>query len=130
MEINAKNVLGGPLEACSYSPLTGFFRDGCCHTGMDDVGSHVVCAVMTEEFLHFSLKRGNDLITPRPEYRFKGLQPGDRWCLCVTPLAGSLSFWSGSSCGVTKHSCASTLGGYSGSVERACVLIQCVRRLL
>ncbi len=84
MEINAKNVLGGALEACSYSPLTGFFRDGCCHTGIDDVGSHVVCAVMTKEFLDFSLKRGNDLITPRPEYRFKGLQPGDRWCLCVT----------------------------------------------
>ena len=77
------NVLGTELVPCSYDPLTGFFRDGCCHTDEQDVGTHVVCARVTEEFLSFSLSRGNDLSTPRPEYRFHGLQPGDRWCLCV-----------------------------------------------
>ena len=76
------NVLGGPLLACSYDPLTGFFRDGCCETGVDDVGSHTVCARVTADFLAFSRSRGNDLSTPRPEYRFKGLVEGDRWCLC------------------------------------------------
>ncbi|HQT82186.1 MAG: hypothetical protein B7Z60_07880 [Ferrovum sp. 37-45-19] len=83
MDINAKNVLGEALEACSYSPLTGFYRDGCCHTGVEDLGTHTVCAVMTEEFLQFSKERGNDLSTPRPEYRFKGLKAGDKWCLCA-----------------------------------------------
>ncbi len=78
-----KNVLGGVLLACSYAPLTGFFRDGCCRTGADDLGTHVVCARVTAEFLQFSLERGNDLMTPRPEYRFAGLKPGDRWCLCA-----------------------------------------------
>jgi uncharacterized protein (DUF2237 family) len=77
------NVLGGPLLACSYDPLTGFFRDGCCETGVDDVGSHTVCARVTADFLAFSCSRGNDLSTPRPEYRFKGLVEGDRWCLCA-----------------------------------------------
>jgi uncharacterized protein (DUF2237 family) len=77
------NVLGGPLLACSYDPLTGFFRDGCCDTGVDDVGSHTVCARVTADFLDFSRSRGNDLSTPRPEYRFKGLVEGDRWCLCA-----------------------------------------------
>lgn len=77
------NVLGTELVPCSYDPLTGFFRDGCCHTDEKDVGTHVVCARVTEEFLSFSLSRGNDLSTPRPEYRFRGLKPGDRWCLCV-----------------------------------------------
>jgi uncharacterized protein len=77
------NVLGGPLLACSYDPLTGFFRDGCCETGDDDLGSHTVCARVTDEFLEFSRERGNDLSTPRPEYRFRGLKPGDRWCLCA-----------------------------------------------
>ena len=77
------NVLGGPLLACSYDPLTGFFRDGCCETGVDDVGSHTVCARGTADFLAFSRSRGNDLSTPRPEYRFKGLVEGDRWCLCA-----------------------------------------------
>jgi uncharacterized protein (DUF2237 family) len=77
------NVLGGPLLACSYDPLTGFFRDGCCETGVDDVGSHTVCARVTADFLAFSRSRGNDLSTPRPEYRFKGLVEGDRWCLCA-----------------------------------------------
>lgn len=78
-----KNVLGGELQDCSRDPLTGFFRDGCCNTGPGDVGLHVVCAEMTHEFLAFSRRVGNDLSTPIPEYAFPGLQPGDRWCLCV-----------------------------------------------
>ena len=77
------NVLGGILEPCSLAPMTGFFRDGCCNTGAEDVGSHTVCAVMTAEFLEFSRARGNDLSTPMPEYGFPGLRPGDRWCLCA-----------------------------------------------
>jgi uncharacterized protein (DUF2237 family) len=77
------NVLGGVLETCSLDPLTGFTRSGCCETGPDDLGSHTVCAEVTAEFLQFSKSRGNDLSTPRPEYRFAGLQPGDRWCLCA-----------------------------------------------
>jgi uncharacterized protein len=77
------NVLGGPLLACSFDPLTGFFRDGCCHTGPHDLGSHTVCARVTDEFLDFSRERGNDLVTPRPEYRFRGLKDGDRWCVCA-----------------------------------------------
>lgn len=77
------NVLGGPLQTCSTSPMTGWFRDGCCETGPDDRGRHIVCAVVTEEFLAFSKSRGNDLSTPRPEYGFAGLKPGDRWCLCL-----------------------------------------------
>ena len=78
-----RNVLGGALLACSYDPLTGFFRDGCCNTGPQDLGLHVVCAVMTEGFLAFSKARGNDLSTPMPAYGFPGLKPGDRWCLCA-----------------------------------------------
>ncbi len=77
------NVLGGPLEACSRDPLTGFFRDGHCNTCAADRGSHTVCAVMTEEFLAYSKYVGNDLSTPRPEFRFPGLKPGDQWCLCA-----------------------------------------------
>jgi uncharacterized protein len=77
------NVLGTELQACSFDPLTGFFRDGCCRTDENDQGSHVVCARVTDEFLRFSLERGNDLVTPRPEFRFAGLKPGDRWCLCA-----------------------------------------------
>ena len=77
------NVFGAPLQACSLTPLTGFYRDGCCTTGTDDTGRHVVCAIMTADFLAFSQSRGNDLSTPRPEYNFPGLQPDDRWCLCV-----------------------------------------------
>ncbi|WP_334155140.1 DUF2237 family protein [Tepidimonas sp.] len=83
MTASARNVLGGPLRACSYDPLTGYFRDGCCHTGPHDVGRHVICTKVTAEFLAFSLQRGNDLVTPRPEWRFAGLKPGDRWCLCA-----------------------------------------------
>lgn len=79
-----RNVLGSDLLDCSHEPLTGFYRDGCCRTGKDDLGLHTVCAVMTADFLEFSRMRGNDLSTPLPDHRFPGLQPGDRWCLCVT----------------------------------------------
>jgi uncharacterized protein (DUF2237 family) len=78
------NVLGGSLEVCCTSPLTGFYRDGTCNTGSGDFGVHAVCAEMTEEFLAFSQRRGNDLSTPEPAYGFPGLKPGDRWCLCVS----------------------------------------------
>ncbi|MXQ08621.1 DUF2237 family protein [Alphaproteobacteria bacterium GH1-50] len=77
------NVLGEPLEPCSTSPVTGFFRDGACNTCAEDHGSHTVCAVLTAEFLAYSKYVGNDLTTPRPEFRFPGLKPGDRWCLCA-----------------------------------------------
>jgi hypothetical protein len=79
----ANNVLGSPLVPCSYDPLTGFYRDGCCRTDDADAGTHVVCARVTADFLAYSLSRGIDLVTPRPEWRFAGLRPGDRWCLCV-----------------------------------------------
>ncbi len=79
----ARNVLGGPLQPCSFDPTTGFFRDGHCHTCAQDHGSHTVCAVMTAEFLAFSKSRGNDLTTPMPQYEFPGLKPGDHWCLCA-----------------------------------------------
>ncbi|MEC5397841.1 DUF2237 family protein [Uliginosibacterium sp. H1] len=78
-----RNVLGGPLLACSYAPLTGFQRNGCCDSDPADLGRHIVCVKTNEEFLAFSAACGNDLSTPRPEYRFAGLQPGDRWCLCA-----------------------------------------------
>jgi uncharacterized protein (DUF2237 family) len=78
-----RNVLGELLETCSSKPMTGFYRDGCCNTGQEDVGSHTVCVVMTAEFLDFSKSRGNDLSTPMPEFGFAGLKPGDRWCLCA-----------------------------------------------
>lgn len=81
--MNELNILGGPLQACSFDPLTGFSRSGCCETGPEDLGSHTICARVTTEFLAFSTKQGNDLSTPRPEYRFAGLKPGDRWCLCA-----------------------------------------------
>ena len=81
------NVLGTPLVPCSYDPLTGYFRDGCCKTDETDTGSHLICARVTAEFLTFSKERGNDLSTPRPDYRFKGLVAGDRWCLCATRWA-------------------------------------------
>jgi uncharacterized protein len=83
MPLEDKNVLGGPLAPCSTSPRTGFYRDGCCNTGAEDVGMHVVCARMTAEFLAFEHARGNDLVTPVPEAQFPGLQPGDRWCVCA-----------------------------------------------
>ena len=76
-----RNVLGDPLEPCGTSPMTGFFRDGCCSTGPEDLGSHTVCAVVSADFLRMQRDLGNDLSTPRPEFRFPGLQPGDRWCV-------------------------------------------------
>jgi uncharacterized protein (DUF2237 family) len=83
VETAQRNVLGGPLSECSRRPLTGFFRDGCCHTGPEDLGRHTVCAEVTAEFLAFSKARGNDLSTPVPAFGFPGLRPGDRWCLCA-----------------------------------------------
>lgn len=77
------NVFGEPLEGCSDTPMTGFFRDGCCNTSDDDLGSHTVCVEVTREFLEFSRFKGNDLSTPMPEFGFPGLKPGDRWCLCA-----------------------------------------------
>lgn len=84
MSSGPSNVLGGPLRPCCFEPVTGFYRDGYCRTGPGDVGLHTVCAEITAEFLAFSQSRGNDLSTPRPEYQFPGLRPGDQWCLCVT----------------------------------------------
>jgi uncharacterized protein (DUF2237 family) len=83
MSSNALNVLGSNLVPCSYDPLTGYYRDGCCNTDAHDQGSHVVCVKVTQEFLDFSRARGNDLVTPRREFRFAGLKAGDRWCLCA-----------------------------------------------
>jgi uncharacterized protein len=77
------NVLGGPLKPCSFDPMTGFWRDGCCNTGPADRGRHTVCVRVTSEFLAYSQRHGNDLSTPRPEHGFPGLRPGDRWCLCL-----------------------------------------------
>jgi hypothetical protein len=82
--LSAKNVLGKGLEPCSINPLTGFFRDGCCNTSSDDSGSHTVCVQITDPFLQFSISKGNDLSTPRPEFDFPGLKPGDKWCVCAT----------------------------------------------
>lgn len=79
----ARNVLGGPLATCCTAPLTGFYRDGSCHTGPQDVGTHVVCAQVSQAFLEFSVARGNDLVTPVPQFHFPGLHPGDKWCLCA-----------------------------------------------
>ena len=86
-----KNVLGGALQTCNERPLTGFYRDGCCNTGADDVGAHVVCTRVTKEFLEFSLSRGNDLTTPHPEFGFPGLKPGDKWCLCAARWVEALN---------------------------------------
>jgi uncharacterized protein (DUF2237 family) len=83
-EKEAKNVLGETLDVCSTSPKTGFYRDGCCETGLQDTGVHIVCAEVTEAFLAFTKSRGNDLSTPAPMFNFPGLKPGDRWCLCVS----------------------------------------------
>ncbi len=82
--VMARNVLGKDLEPCCYEPLTGYYRDGFCHTGAGDSGVHTVCAVMSDAFLKFSREQGNDLSTPRPEYEFPGLTAGDRWCLCAS----------------------------------------------
>ena len=80
----SRNVLGGVLQSCSREPLPGVYRNGCCDPGVEDSGSHPICVVLTAEFLVFSKSRGNDLSTPRPEFRFAGLKPGDRWCLCAS----------------------------------------------
>lgn len=85
--VTARNVLGTALVPCSYDPLTGYLRDGCCTTDASDKGSHLVCVRVTQTFLDFSLARGNDLVTPRPQYRFAGIRSGDRWCLA--PPAGA-----------------------------------------
>lgn len=82
--INQRNVLGGPLASCCFNPLTGYYRNGFCHTGITDVGMHTACVQMTAEFLNFSQKVGNDLITPLPEMNFPGLKPGDFWCVCAS----------------------------------------------
>jgi uncharacterized protein (DUF2237 family) len=81
--IEQRNVFGDPIQVCSLKPRTGFFRTGCCETGPEDVGVHTVCVEVTAEFLAFSKSRGNDLSTPRPEFDFPGINPGDRWCLCA-----------------------------------------------
>lgn len=78
-----RNIFGEPIASCSEAPLTGFYRSGCCDTGPEDIGSHTVCVIVTEEFLAFSKQVGNDLSTPIPEFGFPGLKPGDRWCLCA-----------------------------------------------
>jgi uncharacterized protein (DUF2237 family) len=83
-ESESKNVLGQPLQQCGCNPMTGFYRDGFCETGARDIGSHTVCAVITDEFLTFTKSRGNDLSTPAPHFNFPGLKSGDRWCLCVS----------------------------------------------
>ena len=98
----AKNVLGTDLQPCSTDPLTGFYRDGCCNTGPQDRGLHLVCSVVTAEFLEHQASVGNDLITPRPQWRFPGLRPGDRWCVCVTRWKQSLD--AGKACPVVLES--------------------------
>ena len=84
MESQALNIYGEPLISCCVDPMTGFYRNGLCQTGRDDYGTHIVCAEVTDEFLHYSKALGNDLITPRPEFTFPGLKEGDFWCLCIT----------------------------------------------
>jgi len=103
MFVMRTNVLGGPLECCCTSPLTGFFRDGYCRTGADDLGLHTVCAVVSDSFLQFSKARGNDLSTPRPEYEFPGLKDGDKWCLCVERWKEALE--AGCAPGVVLEAC-------------------------
>ncbi|NBC04429.1 MAG: DUF2237 family protein [Bacteroidetes bacterium] len=83
MKFKSRNVFGEPIATCGNNPLTGFYRNGCCESGDDDHGDHMVCAVMTVDFLNFSKSKGNDLSTPIPQYNFTGLNPGDRWCLCA-----------------------------------------------
>lgn len=83
-KFNSINVLGGPLARCGVDPMTGFFRDGCCNTSHSDRGMHTICAIMTEAFLRFSMEMGNDLSTPLPQFGFRGLNPGDSWCLCAS----------------------------------------------
>jgi uncharacterized protein (DUF2237 family) len=97
-----RNVLGGELEACGTDPVTGFYRDGCCSTGPEDLGSHTICGVVSPEFLAHQFSIGNDLTTPRPEYRFPGLVPGDRWC--VTAVNWARAYRDGAACPVVLAS--------------------------
>lgn len=99
----ARNVLGEPLEICSMKPMTGFYRDGCCDTGQEDVGSHTVCAVMTAAFLDFSKSRGNDLSTPVPAFRLSRTEIRRPLVLMCTPLAGGIRGRPGASCGLARH---------------------------
>ncbi len=101
-QMTERNVLGSELEPCGTDPLTGFFRDGCCRTGPEDLGSHTICAVVTAEFLDHQRRIGNDLSTPRPEYRFPGLVPGDRWC--VTALNWARAYADGAAAPVVLAS--------------------------
>src|SRR3954471_5002556 len=96
--VTERNVLGGELDECGTDPVTGFYRDGCCASGPDDLGRHTVCAVVTQEFLEHQRGVGNDLSTPRPEYRFPGLRPGDRWC--VVALRWRQAYEDGAACPV------------------------------
>lgn len=98
----AKNVLGTDLKPCSTAPLTGFYRDGCCNTGPQDHGLHLICSVLTKEFLEHQIEVGNDLVTPRPESAFNGLKPGDRWCVCITRW--KQSFEAGKACPIILES--------------------------
>ena len=97
MEDKQKNVLGEDLEECSNSPLTGWYRDGCCNTDVNDYGVHTVCAKVTTEFLEWCKKDGNDLITPHPEFGFPGLKDGDSWCVCAASVAGAIEAGKGCS---------------------------------
>ena len=100
--MSARNVLGGELESCGEDPMTGFYRDGCCQTGPEDVGSHSICGVVTSEFLEHQSAIGNDLVTPVPAFRFPGLRPGDRWC--VTALNWLRAYQEGAACYVVLAS--------------------------
>ena len=111
----SRNVLGGPLEACSLNPMTGFFRNGCCDTSAEDVGSHTVCAVMTAEFLAFSKAQGNDLSTPMPDFGFPGLKPGDRWCLCAP--RGQEAFEAGQAARVVLRATEASALDYCGLAD-------------
>lgn len=114
------NLLGQPLEPCSMNPVTGFLRNGCCDAHITDSGSHTVCAVMTAEFLEFSKAQGNDLSTPRPEFSFKGLRPGDRWCLCAARWRDA--YEAGKAPKVVlaaTHREAATIAPFDGMVENA-----------
>jgi uncharacterized protein (DUF2237 family) len=102
VRVTERNVLGGELQSCGTDPITGFFRDGCCNTGPEDLGSHTICAVVTAEFLEHQRSIGNDLSTPHPQYRFPGLVPGDRWC--VTALNWARAYHDGAAAPVVLAS--------------------------
>ena len=118
--MTAINVLGTPLLPCSFDPLTGFFRDGSCQTDTHDHGTHVVCARVTQAFLEDTLAQGNDLITPRPEYRFAGLKPGDRWCLCALRWREALQAGVAPAGDFGQHPPQGTGGGHAGTTASPC----------